>query len=28
LQLGAFVSPAGQNALDEKGLSLVLWTQR
>jgi hypothetical protein len=28
LQVGGFVSPAGQNALDEKGLSVVLWTQR
>ena len=27
LQLGGFLSPGGQNALDEKGLSLVLWTQ-
>lgn len=27
LQVGAFLSPAGQNALAEKGLSLVLWTQ-
>jgi len=27
LQLGGYLSPAGQNALVEKGLSLVLWTQ-
>ena len=27
LQAGAFLSPAGQNALMEKGVSLVLWTQ-
>ena len=27
LQAGAFLSPAGQNALAEKGVSLVLWTQ-
>ena len=28
VQIGGFVSPAGQNALDEKGISVVLWTQR
>lgn len=28
LQVGGFLSPAGQNALAEKGLSVVLWTQR
>ena len=28
LQIGGFLSPAGQNALAERGLSLVLWTQR
>jgi hypothetical protein len=28
LQVGGFLSPAGQNALVEKGLSVVLWTQR
>jgi cellulose synthase/poly-beta-1,6-N-acetylglucosamine synthase-like glycosyltransferase len=28
VQLGGFLSPAGQNALVEKGLSVVLWTQR
>jgi len=28
IQLGAFMSPAGQNALDERGISVVLWTQR
>jgi hypothetical protein len=27
LQTGVFFSPAGQNALDEKGVSIVLWTQ-
>lgn len=27
LQVGAFVSPAGQNALVEKGISVSLWTQ-
>lgn len=27
LQLGGYLSPAGQNALVERGLSLVLWTQ-
>jgi len=27
LQLGGYLSPAGQNALVEKGLSIVLWTQ-
>ena len=27
LQVGGFLSPAGQNSLDEKGLSVVLWTQ-
>ncbi|HEX4302453.1 MAG TPA: hypothetical protein VHZ78_06655 [Rhizomicrobium sp.] len=27
LQVGAFFSPAGQNALDEKGISVSLWTQ-
>lgn len=27
LQLGGFISPAGQNALDEKGLLLSLWTK-
>lgn len=27
LQLGGYLSPAGQNALDEKGFSLVFWTQ-
>jgi len=27
LQLGGYLSPSGQNALVEKGLSLVLWTQ-
>jgi len=27
LQLGGFLSPAGENALVEKGLSVVLWTQ-
>ncbi len=26
LQAGAFVSPAGQNALDERGVALSLWT--
>jgi cellulose synthase/poly-beta-1,6-N-acetylglucosamine synthase-like glycosyltransferase len=28
LQVGGFLSPAGQNALVEKGLSVVFWTQR
>jgi len=28
LQIGGFLSPAGQNALAERGLSVVLWTQR
>lgn len=27
LQLGGFVSPAGQNALEEKGIFLSLWTK-
>jgi len=27
LQLGGYLSPAGQNALVEKGISVVLWTQ-
>jgi hypothetical protein len=27
LQTGVFYSPAGQNALVEKGVSVVLWTQ-
>jgi hypothetical protein len=27
LQFGGYLSPAGQNALVEKGLSIVLWTQ-
>jgi hypothetical protein len=27
IQAGAFISPAGRNALVEKGLSVVLWTQ-
>jgi hypothetical protein len=27
LQLGAFYSPAGQNALVERGLAISLWTQ-
>ena len=27
LQLGGFVSPAGQNALEEKGIFLSLWTR-
>ena len=26
LQAGAFFSPAGQNALDERGLCLSLWS--
>ena len=27
LKLGAFVSPTGQNALDERGISVALWTR-
>jgi hypothetical protein len=27
LQLGGFISPAGQNSLVEQGVSLSLWTQ-
>lgn len=27
LQVGTFFSPAGQNALDEKGITMSLWTQ-
>jgi hypothetical protein len=27
LQLGAFLSPAGQNALEERGLCLSVWSK-